>query len=253
MEHISEKPRIMLRFERKATHRFGYDSVVGVCGGIAAGILLIRIGLILFHELASDGGHLVATPLAHIEIVALLELFVQILERRIDLLELLSLARILALWLRHFVLTRLELLLAPFGHLFAALGTMDFGLLGQFDFLLNFAHIPIARIDLPNGTHQIFGFLITAIAGSSRHALLHALDAIAELLIGSAPWHRRGYIVTFAILLSCDFILFFFGKWTSGCICGSASGAAAIRVGVKCMFVCGCQIALIVGRAWITF
>jgi len=60
--------------EHKITHRFGYDCVVGgVGGGIAAArILLIRVGLVLLAKLARDGGHLVAAPLADVQVVALL-------------------------------------------------------------------------------------------------------------------------------------------------------------------------------------
>jgi len=110
------------------------------------------------------------------------------------------------------VLTSLELLLAPLGHLLTALGPMDLRLLRELDLLLDLAHIPVARVDLADGPHQILGLLVAAQATTSRHSLFHVPDAIAELLI-CRPRQCRGNVSPFAILwwVGSVFVVVFLG------------------------------------------
>lgn len=100
--------------------------------------------------------------------------------------------RVLTFGLRHFILSRHELLATPLWHLFSRLSDVG-DLLRHFHLLFDLLDVPVCGFDLSDGSEKVFWLLVER-GGILRCELLFDIaDSIAELVVDGATgsWARR--------------------------------------------------------------
>lgn len=142
----------------------------------------------LFAEGAGQRCHFVLSTFTAVQGRTFFQLLVESLESVVDFFVL-QLRRVLTLGLRHFVLSRHELLATPLWHFFPRLSDVG-DLLRHFHLLLDFLDVPVRGFDLPDGSEKIFWLLVERGSIFRCKLFFDIANTIAELIVDGTTGSR---------------------------------------------------------------